>query len=209
MQLSEFAASESDEAYGVVVDSPDFFPRQGIRRITFVARADQDGIDQDILDTIIAYKTAGIDVGLEVPFGLPVDASSLLDVAMPLNIDLRLLPPDDASEQDGYLASVSSYARGIPARPGYAKPVAPVSDGLMIMIARRLTGDDGPMEGSLIDGFPAQRSEDLLEAIRSGFVAALGGKEHFDEYIDLHVAAVHEDGRRKVADHVLSQSPAA
>lgn len=199
MKLSEVAASGLDVATGVLFDGVDLFPRPTISRLTIVAVAEDGELDQDLIDTLIAYKSLRVDVGIEVPFNLAIDPAVLLRISGPLGLDVRLLPPLDAVDSDAYIEMIRLYTSMLPRLPTMAQAVEPISDALGILVRRRLEQRDDILFEEAPAGFDPER---IISAVRSGFESALGGPEAFDEYIDLYIAGIMEDSRRRLAEHV-------
>jgi len=213
MLLSDFSQSDLQEATGIEVDAADYFPRADVRSISFTAKLDEAGdrLDQDLLDTIIAYKTSGIAVTLDLPASVEIDPSSLLSLLQPLDIPLCLMAPQDESNLSRYVDRLEAFACALPEHSGYGNAVLPVTTALFVLIRQRLQGSTGyPM---VADAATAEiRSSHLnsfLAAVQRGFEKALGGEKAFGEYLDIHIAAIHEDSRRKLAAWVHNQSDMA
>ena len=188
MLLSAFSRSDMSSAFGLVVDHPDYFPREGVQSVGFIARMENGELAQDVIDTIISYKTVGIEVIVEVD-DLGIEPAQLVPILQSLDVGLWLLPPAEATRFDAYLDAVQRFAAAVPAFPGYGRPIDPVAPTLLDAVIRRLKRTEEPV------------LDPVAGAVRRGFEDALGGPDAFVEYLDLHVAAIHEDGRRKVANY--------
>jgi hypothetical protein len=209
MLLSTLLAADAAEpvARGIVCDIPDFSVPKGILSASFVARGRDGALDEDVLDVVIAYKTAGVDVALELGPDLDVPVQRVMAVATPLGVGLVLLPGDD---MEAYLARVRDYAGALVRNPGFSRHIHPVSECFQAAILRRMGvarepfDMEGPGQDLLAPAFAAG-TEALERAVMEGLEEALGGPGDLDRYIDLHVAGVYENAGHQVADFVSAR----
>ena len=116
MLLSELV--DKDEApavavYGVEVDVESFTPPAKLEEISLIYKADGSDIDEALMDVIISYGLAGIEVILEIPAEQgDIDAKYLVSVAANAGFSLSLLPPKEPSEEadKAYFSRLREFA---------------------------------------------------------------------------------------------------
>lgn len=87
-----------DTVYGVVVDKLIDNTLKDISEIGLIASLEDDGksISLDVIDTVLAYVSVGVNVILEVPYDLDIPAQDIIILALNCGIDISVLPPSDA-----------------------------------------------------------------------------------------------------------------
>ena len=87
MLLSDVVDGKAGDAsstafYGVEVDVESFTPPAGLEEISLIYKADAGDIDETLMDVIISYGLAGVEVILEIPAEQSdIDAKYLVSVA--------------------------------------------------------------------------------------------------------------------------------
>lgn len=218
--LSEFLSSSAEEGYGLVCDVFDFVPHPRVKRASFLVAAAGQPIDRDILDVVIAYRTAGVDVAIEVAAGANCSAAEVLSIASSLDVSICLLPPADARDSYGWHGELAEFVTAYAGAAAFTRSLAPVTDVLRLRIAEMLSGQPGdlaiggdPWTARFLDVVEVEARPGVVDAVKAAFDAAYGGSAEFEEHFLQQVRGLYDGSEeillRRVEAHIAGQAPAA
>lgn len=207
MLLQELFNEENNHlknAYTIELDSDssnvDFsMPPTNLEEIGFVFKADNDGLmDESLMDIVISYRLANLDVVLEVPAHLvyekKVTAKYLIQLASNVDFAISLLPPKHQLVSEGYTSeqyqeTVLEFLDEILARPNFDKFIYPISNFLEYLMLEQVIGseklqDFRPEQKYLVDNYASvmskEESDSFKQQIREKLYAFYGDKENFE-----------------------------
>ncbi|MEO0392597.1 MAG: hypothetical protein AAF213_05030 [Pseudomonadota bacterium] len=219
MLLSELV--EKDEVstpaiYGVEVDVESFTPPAKLEEISLIYKADGADIDEALMDVIISYGLAGIEVILEIPAEADdIDAKYLVSVAANAGFSLSLLPPKEPSEEADtkYFARLTDFSGIYLTQNNFGKFIAPVTNYLEYLFVELLRGPEAPFEVN--DPYIKERlveltNEDFVTAfkdsLRQDFYNFFGGQEEFERFARRMMMRIHSFSDECVNDIVGHQA---
>lgn len=204
--LSSVVAGAEPVAFGIVCDEMDFTPPAHLRAVSFLARPD-DVLDRDVLDVVIAYKMAGLDVALEVPGDHVFDAAAVLALASSLDVAVYLMPPP-AGVTPTWLETVGSFTEAYCAARNFGRGLHPITDILALEMTRIL----GSGAANVVDNLDVwgRHSAEALSAcadrvqerVVSGFEVHYGGRDAFVEFCREQFALVYSASRQIIEERV-------
>lgn len=194
-------ATEAPVAYGVEVDVESFSPPPGLKAVSLIYKADGADIDEALMDVIISYGLAGVDVTLEVPAEQSeIDAKYLVSVAANAGFSLSLLPPAARSEQadQAYFDRLRDFTAVYLTQANFGRFIAPVTNFIEYLFIEMLRQDTREFQTSdayiqerfmplvdqpFIDAFKARLREDIY-----GF---FDGQEGFERFARRMLNQIH------------------
>lgn len=187
-------ASEDDHfVFDVEVDKEDFFPPAHVREIGILARTTRGIIDEVVMDLVIAYHLAGVDVILEFADGVEYrDARHLVSTAAQSNASLSFLPPEDLTDEsfEAYCVKLEDVTRAYMGQQAMTRFVMPVTNYLQHMFlevidpekAKSFVPEDVYVLTRFHNVMPVDRSDVLKARIRDVIYDVAGGEEGFREF---------------------------
>ncbi|WP_018079367.1 hypothetical protein [Thiobacillus denitrificans] len=175
----------------VVADVESFVPPEGLKSIGFLYRGGNGDLGELLLDVMIAYAIAGVEVVLEVPAEeTSVDIPYLISVATNVGFTLSLLPPVDDSEEafQAYLVSVETCTDAYISQPNVSRYVYPVSNYLEYLFIEAWTGNaqvkpnDEYVAKAFLNQLPKEREDRLKAAMRERIYRYYGGEVGFKTF---------------------------
>jgi hypothetical protein len=196
MKLSEILAADEKNAdafhFGVEVDVESFSPPPGLKEIAFVWAGTGTDIDVALMDAIISYRLAGVEVILEIPHDAEgLDVPYLVAVAANSGFSIALVPPkEDAAEtREAYGKILGDFAKAFFGQPNVTKAIHPISGYLEYLFAEALAGpeiagsqpvtDDPYVRARWIDAVSPEFADDFKSRLRSVIHETFGGEEPF------------------------------
>ena len=218
MLLSELIEQDNtgDVAYGVEVDTDSFTPPPGLKEISLIYKADGNDIDESLMDIIISYGIAGVEVILEIPAETPdIDAKYIVSVAANAGFSLSLLPPVDNSQtaNEAYFERLREFAEVYVAQNNFGKFIAPVTNYLEYLFVELLRGADAPFNVTdpYINNRLAKLSDEefvtaFKDSLRKDFYTIFGGQAEFEAFAKSMMVQLHSLTEECVADVVGQQA---
>lgn len=200
---------EVESVYGVDVDIESFAPPIGLRAIGFIYKEDKGAIDTSLLDTIISYSLAGVDVTIEVPFELGVDAKDLISLASNLSTNLSMLPPLVVTDEsiEAYAKLVGVLAERYFAMAGFSKMIYPLTSYVEYLVVEVVSADVSaykPTDNYVIDSFASkmtvEQSDQLKDLLRAKIYEIHGDRAAFERYVRTIVKGVYERVEKNISD---------
>lgn len=175
----------------VSVDVESFVPPEGLKSIGFLYQGSGGDLGELILDVMIAYAIAGVEVVLEVPADEPsVDIPYLISVATNVGFTLSLLPPIDESEEtfQNYMERVVACTDSYISQPNVSRYVYPVSNFLEYLFIESWTDsaqvkpNDEYVAQAFLSRLPKDREDRLKAAMRERIFHYYGGELGFKTF---------------------------
>ena len=219
--LSEILATPEGERsnfyYGVEVDVESFTPPTGLNGIAFLYKGQNGEIDDTLMDVIIAYSLAGIDITLEISAcdegadGGALDARYLLTVAANAGFSLSLLPPEkgDIEGTDAearYLARLDDFAEAYFTAGNFGRFLYPVTSVLEGMFARSMgaTADYKPTSAyarqRFHDGVDAVLAVTINDTLIKSIETLHGGPDSFEQFAKAMVYKLYKQAEENAVD---------
>jgi len=220
--LSALLALPADQApdsvVGLVVDQPEFSPPPGLSHAGVLYVGTPDGvIDDDVLDVIISFALAGVEITLEIPTEAPaIDPAYILNVATNAALSIAILAPEEETPeaQDAFVACVTGFADAYFKQQNFSRYLYPLTNYLEFLIVEALTGvealtpDDAytvarysDMSPELVDRFKA--------ALRAQIFDAFGGQDAFRTFAKTLAHRVRAQTQAAAEDLVRQRLEAA
>lgn len=201
--LSDILAAEAPEAvvFGVEVDEESFSPPPSLKEVSFIYREQDGDIDEALMDVIISYGLAGVEIVLEIPGDAPgIDAKYLVSVAANAGFSLAIMPPenDTVEAREAYYTTLEAFARAYLAQPNYAKFLSPVTNYLEYLFIEVLRGDNVEFttrDPFIQERFIARMSPEFVDAfkerLRLVIYEAFGDRGQFETFAWGMVKKIH------------------
>lgn len=219
--LSEILATPESERsnfyFGVDVDVESFTPPTGLTGIALLYKGENGEIDDTLMDVIIAYSLAGVDITLEIcacdkgAGGGALDARYLLTVAANAGFSLSLLPPEadaDAEERALYLSRLCDFAEAYFTAGNFSRYLYPITSVLEGMFARSMGAapNYAPSSAYARQRFHDSISAEQAESINSTLIEAIetlhGGPEAFAQFAKAMVYKLYKQAEGNAIDIV-------
>ena len=183
---------ENGEISNVLVDAESFTPPEGLKFIG-LSYIDKGGdIDEVLMDVIISYGLAGVEVVLEIPPQTAgIDARYMMSVAANAGFSVALLPPpagSDAALKAAFEEKLGNFAEAYFQRANFAKAVVPVGNFLEYLFVELMQPGAPfvPRDPYILEQYvkimdPAYVDE-MKTFLRQKFYDILGGQEEFDRF---------------------------
>lgn len=191
-KLSELIATgaPAPSVYGIVVDTDDVTPPEGLKEAGVLATIDGGDISDAVLDAAISWSLAGIEVTVEVPAEADLqDAPRLLATCAAVGLSLSALPPSEDGEEafEAWCARVEALAKAYVSQANMSKFVYPVTSYLGYMFieacspeaASRFVPTDGYVKDAFHDRVGTEKADLMKARLRAAIVDAYGGEEGF------------------------------
>ena len=218
MLLSSLIESESADisAYGVEVDVESFTPPANLKEVSLLYKSDGTDIDECLMDVIISYGIAGVDVILEIPAEeKDIDAKYMVSIAANAGFSLALLPPvtDDLENRTKYFDRLSEFAEVYLTKGNFGKFIAPVTNYLEYLFVELLIGPEAPF--NVTDPYIQKRLSKLADddfvtafkdSLRKDFYSFFGGKDEFERFSRRMMLEIHDFTAECVTDIVDSRA---
>jgi hypothetical protein len=187
--------------YGIEVDVESFTPPAGLEEVSLIYKADGSDIDETLMDVIISYGLAGVEVILDVPAEQgDIDPKYLVSVAANAGFSIALLPPvqrDEAGDA-AYFKRLREFARVYLTQANFGKFIAPVTNYLEYLFVELLKGEDS--EFNTTDEYIKQRFIPLSDpefvhafkdSLRADFYELFGGRNEFERFARRMMSQIH------------------
>ncbi len=192
---------------GVIVDTENFTPPEGVETIAFLLQMRDGDIEETLIDVIIAWCLAEVDVILEIPADIGgLDAKYLLSVAANVGFSLSLLPSETEEGRAAYHERLAEFTRTYLAQANYAGRLYPVTSHLEYMIRETLVGgsDYRARDPYVVERFaervPETVSDAFKAAIREAVFEATGGEEGFRNFAGSIVLGIYRQAEENARD---------
>ena len=188
--------------YGVEVDVDSFSPPADLKHISLIFKGEDGEIDETLMDVIISYGLAGVEVVLEIPAEQSdIDPKYMVSVAANAGFSLSLLPPVERSDEadQAYFERLKAFAEVYFGQSNFGQFLAPVTNFIEYLFVETLLGDDHEFEVS--DPYILQRLSALSDAdftiafkdrLRADIYAIFGGEAEFKAFARRMTAQIHE-----------------
>lgn len=202
-QILALADSERAAFYGsVTVDVESYSPPVGIKAIGLRCDAADGEISDRLMDTVISYRLANVDVVLEIPAETTdVDAGYLLSVASNAGFSLALLPPETDTDAiwASYGTRMDAFLDAYLGQRNFAHYLYPISSFLEYLFAAQVSDVTGysATDPYVVETFAQRVSavrEDALKArLRERIMQAFDGEEGFRQFAQAILRGVYKD----------------
>ena len=204
MLLSELIEPKQDgliSAYGVKVDVESFTPPPGLQEISLIYKADGNDIDENLMDVIISYGIAGVEIILEIPAEEDgIDPEYMVSIAANAGFSLSLLPPidDNPASRQQYFDRLTAFASVYLSKSNFGKFIAPVTNYLEYLFVEMLVGSEAPF--NVTDPYIQERLSKLADdefvtafkdSLRQDFYHLFGGKDQFERFSRRMMSEIH------------------
>lgn len=207
--LENPALAVNGEIYGVVVDTESFTPPEGLSLIS-LQYADKAGdIDEILMDVIISYGLAGVEVVLEIPPETPqIDARYMMSVAANAGFSIALLPPLAGAGRDicdAFEQKLGAFADAYFQQANFAKSVVPVGNFLEYMFVELMRPGapfvprDPYILARYVNVMDPEYVDHMKQFLRQKFYDILGGKAQFDAFAWGLMRAIHAQAEENCA----------
>jgi hypothetical protein len=207
---------EAAAFYGVEVDVESFTPPANLKEISLIYKADAGDIDETLMDVIISYGLAGVDVILEIPAEqTDIDPKYLVSVAANAGFSLSLLPPEVSNEaaDQAYFNRLRDFAAVYLTQGNFGKFIAPVTNYLEYLFVELLRGEELPFQ--INDPYIKNRlmqlsDQDFVDAfksrLREDFYALFGSRAEFEKFARRMMVQIHDFTGDCVKDLIAQQA---
>lgn len=207
MLLSDVVDGKAGDAsstafYGVEVDVESFTPPAGLEEISLIYKADAGDIDETLMDVIISYGLAGVEVILEIPAEQSdIDAKYLVSVAANAGFSLSLLPPQEHSEQadTAYFDRLRDFAAVYLTQGNFGKFIAPVTNYLEYLFVELLRGQETEFQVNdpyIKDRLMLLSDQAFVDAfkdrLRQDFYTLFGSQAEFEKFARRMMTQIHD-----------------
>lgn len=190
MLLSELMTQEQSDpiVYGVDVDADILTPPKGLRQIGLSYKG-TPSIDDELVDAIIAFSLAGVDVIVEIQPDQDVNAHELLTIAGNAGFSVALLPPSEETDLAAWCEQCAKWAKAFLSVPNFNGAVYPVSGYFGYLAAREASDIEGitPNDTYALERFvnstPVAWSDTAKIAMHDAFAEKAGGAEAFSHLL--------------------------
>ncbi|MEM6902853.1 MAG: hypothetical protein AAF556_06420 [Pseudomonadota bacterium] len=191
--------------YGVEVDVDSFSPPADLKHISLLFKGEGGDIDETLMDVIISYGLAGVEVVLEIPAEqADIDAKYMVSVAANAGFSLSLLPPAERSDEAdlAYFERLKVFAEVYFTQTNFGQFLAPVTNFIEYLFVETLLGDDHEFEVS--DPYILQRLSALSDTdftiafkdrLRADIYGIFDGEDKFKSFARRMTAQIHEFSR--------------
>lgn len=199
MNLSELLKEKKDapfEVFGVIVDKLFSETAKNVSKIGIVALTEGDAGDNyssvslDVLDTVIAYISSGVDVILEVPFESNLAPNDTLILAMNCGMDISILPPVVVNKESllGYANLLCKYAQCWLNQPNCDSQILPVSGYFQYLVASvfgftpSVISDDRYTIDNFNSKMTVEEMDFVKDILRAKIYEIAGGEYEFEVF---------------------------
>lgn len=206
-ELDKLIESPSPILYGVEIDGECFTPPTGLEQIGLLWKGSApDQIDDDLVDTIIAFGLSGVDVILEVRPEDAVDHAYLLTLAGNAGFSIAAIPAQDEEEREGWEAHCSEFSRAFLTTPNFAKSLYPISGYLSYLIAEFFAGEDALTPNDpytlqrFVEAVSVEWSDRCKTKMRAAMSDTLGGDDQLRNYLGALITGLFEEAEKFVLE---------
>jgi hypothetical protein len=216
MLLSELIiADKIESAFGITVDIESFTPPVGLKSVVFNYVEAQDSIDIRLLDTVISYSLAGVDVTLDIPFKEDLDVDAIMSLALNLGVSISILPPKNITDESiiSYSDILGRLAEHYFSSINLSKMIYPLTSYLEYMVVEHLGAadtfevTDNYMLESFANKMPIEASDKMKSILKTKVYDVHGGQEAFGIYVNSVVKGVFlqvESGLNRMRENLES-----
>lgn len=194
---------------GVVVDTESFTPPPGLR-FAGLRYADKAGdIDEILMDVIISYGLAGVEVVLEIPPETTgIDARYMMSVAANAGFSIALLPPHAGAGDDlkkAFEEKLLGFADAYFQQANFAKAVVPVGNFLEYLFIEQLrpgapfAPTDPYILAHYVDVMDPAYVDAMKDLLRQKFYDITGGADGFQSFAWGLMRAIHAQAEENCA----------
>lgn len=202
-QLSDLEESPAPVLFGVVADGECFTPPRGLTAIGLHWKGSApDSIDDTLIDTVISFTLAGVEVILEICPEDAVDPAYAMTLAGNAGVSIAIVPP---KSEDGIMAwgeKLEAFVDAFLSTPNFASTLYPVSGYLSYLIAERMAGvdrmdpKDPYVRARFIDAVPEDWSDAVKARMRAAFIRKAGGEDELGALLDQLVTAIRAEAEK-------------
>lgn len=210
MLLSELVKKEETEAlvYGVEVDEDILTPPKGLRKIGLLYKGEET-ISDDLVDAIIAFSLAGIEVVVEISPTQKINTKELLTIAGNAGFSISLLPPETPEENQDWFTQCAAWANSFLDVPNFTGTLYPVSGYFGYLAAKQASNVDAitPNDTYALQRFVNKTDESVSDQAKGHMLKAFeekaGGTEAFEHFL----AALNKSILLKALDILETEYP--
>ncbi len=215
MKISEIGSvSKASILTGVEVDVESFSPPQGVTTIGLIWQgSDEDLVSELLIDTIISYSLAGVEVILEVPHDAKVKHEDLLKLAGNAGFSVSAIPPETEDGLDAWCEQCGSFAEALLHAPNFSGHLVPATGYISYLIAEKFSGKDSLVPSDdytrtrFLEAVPEAWSDASKQAMRASFRDVLGGEDGITAYLSAILKAIHDETERYLSEKLKSSQP--
>ena len=207
---------KNGEISGVVVDVESFTPPEGLKFIGF-RYADKGGdIDEVLMDVIISYGLAGVEVVLEIlPQTASIDARYMMSVAANAGFSIALLPPvtgSDTAVKVAFEEKLGQFTEAYFQQANFAKAVVPVGNFLEYLFVELMKPGapfvprDPYILEQYVNVMDASYVDEMKAFLRQKFYDITGGKEEFEQFSWGLIRGIHAMAEENCQDLLQNQT---
>lgn len=197
MLLSELIKTNNcpKEVYGIQVDEDLLTPPEGLEKVALLYDGDES-ISETLIDAVIAFSLAGVEVIVEVQPGQNIDKKELLTIAGNAGFSLSILPPERQEDVPGWSQDCAEWAQTFLQVPNFTGSLFPVSGYFGYLTAKIATGIEAiiPNDTYVLERFvnstPEEWSDSAKAEMYKAFCEMAGGEEEFNNFLKAFVASV-------------------
>jgi hypothetical protein len=189
MLLSELLNQERNDtlAYGVEVDCECLAPPPSIERIGLLYQPGPAGLSESLMDAIISFSLAGVEVIVEIPHEADLDHAYLLKLASNAGFSIAAIPPDVEKDVGAWGQQCAKFVRPFLTTPNFSQHIYPIAGYFSYLIAEKLGGVDAaqPNDPYVLSRFtqstPEAWSDQAKIVMRSAFSEVCDGEDGIKE----------------------------
>ncbi|MFC4236193.1 hypothetical protein ACFOY8_13335 [Thalassospira xianhensis] len=208
--------------YGVDVDEGLFDPREGVYEVGFLYKANETGLDEDLMDVMVSHASAKVEVILEIPANATdIVPSTIMAMAANLGVSVSLLPPGlgaSRKEEKAYQKRLKEFCECYLGKKDFKKSLFPISSYLEYMFASKLRSTRGfkPSDPYIVERFVKTTTEEysnrFKRKIKKVVYEAFGGSDGFRNFtlqVARKIQDMTEEKARKAAAKYALENQAA
>ncbi len=213
MKISEIGpVSEKAILTGIEVDEESFSPPQGVETIGLLWQgSEEDLVSELLIDTIISYNLAGVEVVLEIPHDAKVRHEDILKLAGNAGFSVAAIPPPAEDGLQAWYEQCQEFAKALLHVPNFSGHLMPATGYISYLIAEKfagktaLTPSDPYTRERFFDAIPEEWSDASKDAMREAFRDILGGEEGLTQYLAAILTAMRNETARYLDEKLSSQ----
>lgn len=217
MKLSEIATqTELQAAWAVEADADIYQPPAGLKRISFLWQGREDKpqeISEQLIDTIVCFTLADVEVIVEIRPTDDVDFETLLIHSENAGFSISLAPPESEDDLSRWFTQGRRATRAFLASSDFSNHLYPLTGYITYLILELFTGIDtlDPNDDYVRDRFvtpvPEEWSNRLKAELRAEMISILGSEEALRQYFGALVKALTEAARKQVIKDLRQLRP--
>lgn len=197
MLLSELMNIENcpKEVYGIEVDEDLLTPPEGLERVALLYKG-EESVSDLLIDAVIAFSLAGVEVIIEIEPGQNVNKKELLTIAGNAGFSLSVLPPKTEADVEAWSKDCAQWAQTFLQVPNFTGSLYPVSGYFGYLTAKAATGIEAilPNDAYVLERFINSTPEEWSDASKAemykAFCEMAGGENEFQTFLKAFVASI-------------------